>query len=80
MSLIVDFNMAKEDGRIPALIPDGQAADFQPGAKTWITDGEGTRCLAVVSELLRDGQLALLEPIDGTTEREQPAYGAAAPA
>jgi hypothetical protein len=70
MELIVDFNMRKPDGRLPALIPAGQAHDFFPGTKVQVTDGEGTHCLAVVSELKREGRLALLMPIGGTIRRE----------
>jgi hypothetical protein len=68
MVLVVDFNMAQADGRIPALLPPGQAALYAPGTKVFAADGEGTECYALVDEAHE--RYLLLSPIGGTTQRE----------
>lgn len=66
MTLIVDFNMMEEDGRVPALLVGSDASSLGAGAKVVATDGEGTECRAIVSEILAGGRYAMLAPIDGT--------------
>jgi hypothetical protein len=68
MTLWVDFNMKQADGRVPALLRD--AAQVSPGDEVIAADGEGTACRARVTEILKEGRVALLEPIDGSWDRE----------
>jgi hypothetical protein len=70
MVLVVDFNMAQADGRIPALVPPGQASLYAPGTKVIAADGEGTECYAIVDEAHPDQRYLLLSPIGGTTRRD----------
>lgn len=67
MVLIVDFNMAEPDGRIPALIPPSEASSVTPGMEVVAVDGEGTECRALVEEIAPDASYVMLIPIDGTT-------------
>jgi hypothetical protein len=67
MTLLVDFNMAAEDGRLPALISPDQLAALTPGTRVVVADGEGTECEAIVDEVAADGRLVMLAPIAGTT-------------
>ena len=68
MTLLVDFNMAEEDGRIPALITPDQIPSLTPGTRVIAADGEGTECGAIVDEVAADGRIVLLVPIAGTTQ------------
>jgi hypothetical protein len=67
MTLLVDFNMAEEDGRIPALITPEQLEALTLGTRVVVADGEGTECEAVVDEVAAEGRLVMLAPIAGTT-------------
>ena len=64
MELLVDFNMAEADGRIPALIEPAQATALMIGSEVVGADGEGTRCRAVVTEISPDGRYATLLPTE----------------
>jgi hypothetical protein len=64
MQLLVDFNMAEEDGRIPALLPPGQ--ELFAGSEVIATDGEGTERRAVIDEVASNGRYLMLKPIDGS--------------
>lgn len=68
MTLIVDFNMANQEGLLPALVPSGDLWKFPPGEKVIATDGEGTECRGQVVEAVEGprGAYVLLSPIDGT--------------
>lgn len=68
MVLIVDFNMVEEDGRIPALVPEGEAGSLVPGASVLAIDGEGTECRALIDEVAPDGSYVMLTPIDPVSQ------------
>ena len=68
MTLIVDFNMTKTDGLVPALLTASEFRSVHIGDKVTAVDGEGTECKAeviTISESAR-GAYALLRPIGGT--------------
>lgn len=64
MQLLVDFNMAEEDGRIPALLPLGQ--ELFAGSEVIATDGEGTKRRALIDEVASNGRYVMLKPVDGS--------------
>jgi hypothetical protein len=69
-TLIVDFNMAEADGRIPALITPAQARTLAVGEKVLAADGEGTECVAVVTDIATSGRYAVLAPVGGSWRRD----------
>ena len=70
MTLLVDFNMIEEDGRLPALLSPEQIGAIREGISVTAADGEGTQCEALVSEVSTDQRIVLLVPIEGTWNRE----------
>lgn len=70
MTLFVDFNMIEPDGRVPALIHADQVREVRPGKQVVAADGEGTECLAVVAEVSSDQRYVMLEPIEGSWNRD----------
>lgn len=69
MTLFVDFNMVREDGRYPALLPS-ESPPPRVGEEVVVSDGEGTACRALVSEVLPDGRIAMVTPVEGTWDRD----------
>src|SRR3990172_13283018 len=67
MTLLVDFNMVGEDGRLPAIITSKQLESLALGTRVVAADGEGTECEAVIDEFTAEGRLVMLSPVVGTT-------------
>ena len=70
--LIVDFNRVDKAGRVPAFIPAGHEAEFYPGLRVEVTDGEGTQCAATVAEIGHTGRYVLLVPEPGSFRYDEP--------
>jgi hypothetical protein len=66
MRLTVDFNMTRADGRIPALLTGPDAEALHVGDFVIASDGEGTECRAIISEISPRGY-ALLSRRGGIT-------------
>lgn len=68
MTLIVDFNMTREDGLVPALLTISDVEVLQVGSKVTTIDGEGTECKAEVISIEETprGQVALVRPVGGS--------------
>lgn len=70
MTLFVDFNMTEADGRVVALLHSGRGDGIAEGIEVTATDGEGTECVALVTELSPDRRYAMLAPVEGTWKRD----------
>jgi len=68
MTMVVDFNMQEEDGRIPARLDSGEVLTV--GDRVKVTDGEGTKCLAEIDEIFSEKRYVMVRPIEGTWEHE----------
>lgn len=73
MTLIADFNLEDEKGRIP--IPLEDDVSLHVGDTVLVADREGNRCKAIVAELSLRGEgdeetvVAFVVPKQGTWER-----------
>lgn len=69
MTLIVDFNLEDEHGRIPARLDASVKGQIAAGETVLAEDEEGNRCKAHVVAISESGSIAYLAPIPGTWER-----------
>jgi len=71
MTLIVDFNLEDEHGRIPARLDARAHGQIAAGETVLAEDEEGNRCKAHVVDISATGTIAYLAPIPGTWERRK---------
>jgi hypothetical protein len=70
-TLITDFNLEDEHGRIPARLLPESRGQIVAGETVLAEDGEGNRCNAHVVGISESGAIAYLAPMPGTWERPQ---------